>query len=76
MVGGINQPFAGILANELERQCVTGPLEFPMLAPDAGRFLAGALRHLRPEVYGPNPTITGKNFMIRKKFIRQLRNIK
>jgi len=73
--GGINQPFAQEVASELERQDVSGGFSVPNMDLTANRFLATALVHLRPEVYGPNPTVSGANSMITRTIIHKLRNM-
>lgn len=69
---GINQPYARDLAAELRNQDVAGKLFQPRLDNNAKRFLAGALPHIRPEVYGPNPSAVNNASMVVQNTIRQL----
>jgi hypothetical protein len=69
-----NQPYASSIADYLEQQNIVSSDVIPNMDARANQFLVQALIHLRPEVYGPNPSAMGKNLMITKEFIKRLRN--
>ena len=62
--GGINQPYAKDLAAELSSQNLCGKRVIPKLDANAKRFLAQALPHIRPEVYGEYPSAINPTAMI------------
>lgn len=70
--GGINQPYASSLAQELKNQGVSGKTYYPKLDANAKRFLADALPHIRPEVYGPQPSVVNNASMIVQATIKKL----
>lgn len=69
---GINQPYARVLAEALKNQNISGKTYNPKLDANAKRFLAQALPHIRPEVFGPNPSATGNPCMIIRQTIIKL----
>jgi len=74
--GGTNQPYASEIANELVNQNVVGRTSIPNMNLDANRFLASALPHLRPNVFGANPGVSGNTSMVTRDVIRALRNMR
>jgi len=73
---GPNQPYANNIANELENQNTVGYFKEPALDPNARTYLASVLPLFRPEVYGPNATLSRPTTMISKGDITKLRNLK
>lgn len=69
---GVNQPYARELAGALKNQGLAGKTYSPKLDENAKRFLAQALPYIRPEVYGPNPSVSGNSSMIIGQTIRKL----
>lgn len=68
-----NQPYATEIAKIIENQ---GNSHWPLLDENGFRFLADALRYIRPKVYGDNPTSTGHSYPATKETAKLLRKLR
>lgn len=72
---GPNQPYATNIAHELVNQSVVGAQTLPFLDSNSRKFLAAVLPEFRPDVYGPNATLTRSSSLISKGDITKLINL-
>ena len=70
-----NQPYVSNIADELVRQGAVGSYTDPVMDTNANKFLADAMRKLKPSIYGDKCTSTKCIPMIDPKIITKLKRM-